>query len=90
MDLRPWQRRFLTAATAPGIRTAVLSLPRGNGKSTLAAYLAAGSASLPTLQPGLRLCIERRRRKARPGSVLGSGSAVPCQVLTALDTARRQ
>lgn len=38
-DLRPFQRRFLAGATAPGIDTAALSLPRGNGKSTLAAFL---------------------------------------------------
>lgn len=39
--LRPFQRRFLRAATAPGIRTAALSLPRGNGKSWLAGHLCA-------------------------------------------------
>ena len=38
--LRAWQRRFLTGILAPGIRTAALSLPRGNGKSALVAYLA--------------------------------------------------
>ena len=41
MKLRPFQRRFLKAALAPGIRTAALSLPRGNGKSTLVAWLGA-------------------------------------------------
>ena len=40
MDLRPFQRRFLWRATRPGIDTAALSLPRGNGKSWLAAVLA--------------------------------------------------
>ena len=39
LDLRPFQRRFLKRALAPGIRTAALSLPRGEGKSTLAAYI---------------------------------------------------
>ena len=39
MDLRPFQRRFIRAATAPGIDTACLSLPRGNGKSWLAGHL---------------------------------------------------
>ena len=39
-ELRPWQRRFPARALAPGIRTAALSLPRGNGKSTLVAHLA--------------------------------------------------
>ena len=41
MLLRPFQKRFLHNATRPGIDTAALSLPRGNGKSALAGYLAA-------------------------------------------------
>ena len=41
VDLRPFQRRFVTAALRPGIRTACLSISRGNGKSTLAGYIAA-------------------------------------------------
>ena len=41
LKLEPFQRRFLRAALAPGIRTSALSLPRGNGKSTLVAWLAA-------------------------------------------------
>ena len=39
VDLRPFQRSFIRAATAPGIDTAALSLPRGNGKSALAGHL---------------------------------------------------
>ena len=39
IDLLPMQRRFLRSALAPGVRTAALSLPRGEGKSTLAAYI---------------------------------------------------
>ena len=39
--LRPFQRRFVRAALAPDVDTAALSLPRGNGKSWLAAYLLA-------------------------------------------------
>ena len=39
--LRAFQRRFLAGATGPGIRTAVLSLPRANGKSWLAGHLLA-------------------------------------------------
>ena len=38
-QLRPFQRRFVKGATAPGIDTGTLSLPRGNGKSWLAAHL---------------------------------------------------
>ena len=41
MDLRPFQRRFIKAATAPGIDTAALCSPRGNGKSFLAGHLCA-------------------------------------------------
>ena len=41
LDLRPFQRRFLADVLAPGVRTAALSIPRGNGKSTLVASLAA-------------------------------------------------
>ena len=37
LTLRPFQRRFLSSAFRPEIDTAVLSMPRGNGKSTLAA-----------------------------------------------------
>ena len=38
-SLRPFQRQFLKGALAPGIDTAALSIPRGNGKSALAAYI---------------------------------------------------
>ena len=41
IDLLPFQRRFLRSAFAPGVDISCLSLPRGNGKSTLAGYLAA-------------------------------------------------
>ena len=41
IELRPFQRRFIKAATAPGIDTAALSLPRGNGKSALAGHIIA-------------------------------------------------
>ena len=39
IELLASQRRFLRGALAPGVRTAALSLPRGEGKSTLAAYI---------------------------------------------------
>ena len=41
MKLRPFQREFLRGALAPGIDTAALSVPRGNGKSWLAGHLLA-------------------------------------------------
>ena len=40
MKLRKFQREFIAGATAPGIDTAALCLPRGNGKTSLAGYLA--------------------------------------------------
>ena len=40
LTLRPFQRRFIAGATAPGVDTAALSIPRGNGKSALAGHLA--------------------------------------------------
>ena len=39
LALRPFQRRFLSGFERPDIQTGVLSLPRGNGKSTLTAYI---------------------------------------------------
>ena len=39
MNLRPFQRRFVKGALAPGIDVGALSIPRGNGKSWLAAHL---------------------------------------------------
>ena len=39
INLLPLQRRFLRRALSPSVRTAALSLPRGEGKSTLAAYI---------------------------------------------------
>ena len=40
MRLRPWQIEIVTGAYAPRIRTALVSLPRANGKTALAAALA--------------------------------------------------
>ena len=52
--LRPFQKRLLREATAPGIHTAALSLPRGNGKSALAGYLTARvlDPADPLFRPG--------------------------------------
>ena len=54
MDLRPFQTRFLRGALAPGIDTAALSLPRGNGKSALAGHLVSRVLTLgdPLFRPG--------------------------------------
>lgn len=37
--LRPFQKRFLKGALAQGVDVAALSLPRGNGKTWLAAHI---------------------------------------------------
>ena len=39
MELRRFQKEFLERALSPGIDTAALSIPRGNGKSFLAAHI---------------------------------------------------
>ena len=41
LSLRRFQREFLAAALSPGVDTSCLSLPRGNGKSRLAAHVLA-------------------------------------------------
>ena len=38
-ELRPFQRDFIKRALSPGVDVAALSIPRGNGKSWLAAHL---------------------------------------------------
>ena len=43
MTLRPFQKRFISGVLDPAVRRAVLSLPRGNGKSWLSGKLAADS-----------------------------------------------
>ncbi len=39
MELRPFQRKFIAKALSDSVDTAVLSIPRGNGKSTLSAFI---------------------------------------------------
>lgn len=39
MRLRPWQKEIVMGAYADGVRTALISLPRANGKTALAAAL---------------------------------------------------
>ena len=59
MELRPFQKRFLQRAFAPQITTAALSIPRGNGKSTLAAHILerALTPGDPLFQPGVELLL---------------------------------
>ena len=54
MILEPFQTRFMKAALAPNVNLAALSLPRGSGKSRLAAHLIDGllTPSDPLFEPG--------------------------------------
>ena len=56
MDLQPFQRRFIKRALAPGMDTAALTLPRGNGKSWLAAYIAAKELQRISRHEEIALC----------------------------------
>ena len=73
IELRPFQRQFVRRAFAPGIDTGVLSLPRGNGKSTLSAWLLwqALTPGHPWNRPGLEYVLlagslEQARMVFRP------------------------
>ena len=67
LQLEPFQVKFMAAATAPKTNLAALSLPRGNGKSRLAAYLVERilSPADPLFMPGTE-------------SVLCAASIEPC------------
>ena len=54
IELREFQKRFIAGATAAGIDTAALSLPRGSGKSWLAGHLLARilNPADPLFRPG--------------------------------------
>ena len=47
----PWERAFLARALAPGVRTAALSCPRANGKSTLISAVAVAHLVGQFVQP---------------------------------------
>ena len=63
LELRPFQRRFLTRALAKGVDTAALSIARGNGKSSLVAFV-------------LERCLTPTDRLFEPGAeyLLGAAS----------------
>lgn len=54
VKLAPYQRQFIDGAFAPGVNVGVLSVGRGNGKSTLSAALALGELGpgCPIADPG--------------------------------------
>ena len=63
LDLRPFQKRFIREAFKPNIDTSALSIPRGNGKTTLASHL-------------LERCLTPGDSMHEPGAeyLLGAGS----------------
>ena len=50
MELRPFQKRFVKGALAPGVDVGALSIPRGNGKSWLGCP-SAGAGPYPRRSP---------------------------------------
>ena len=64
IEIQPFQQLFLTRAFKPEIDTAALSLPRGNGKSTLAAYILQRA-----LTPGDALHVEGSESLLVAGSI---------------------
>ena len=64
IELRPFQRRFIKAATAPGIDTAALSLPRGTAKAPWPAISLRACSTPPMRYSGpkpSRSCAPERR-----------------------------
>ena len=54
--MQPFQKRFIKRALAPGVDTACLTLPRGNGKSWLAAHIAAQELQRISRHEEIALC----------------------------------
>ena len=59
--LRAFQERFVRRALAPGIDVAGLSIPRGNGKSWLAAHLHPGALDTSGSRTGGLITMSGRR-----------------------------
>ncbi|BBX72278.1 terminase large subunit [Mycobacterium shinjukuense] len=80
-ELRPFQREIIRGAFAPGIRTALISIPRANGKTMLAAALGiaelfVGPPSAEVLvvatdQRQANITLKYARRMVELNSVLG-------------------
>ena len=64
MELRKFQQDFIRRAFAPGVDTAALSLPRGNGKSFLAAHIVTRA-----LTPGDELFVDGKEIVLLAGSL---------------------
>ena len=53
----PWQRRFITGAFKAGVRTAALSLPRGNAKTATLAFVASCFLRGPLAVPNSHIIV---------------------------------
>ena len=56
MDLQPFQKRFIKQARNPAVLTCAYTLPRANGKSWLAAYIAAQELQRISRHEEIALC----------------------------------
>ena len=65
LRLRPWQRKIVRGAFGADVRQALVSLPRGNGKSTLAAALALYGLLADRVEGAQVLCVASDERQAR-------------------------
>lgn len=63
--LRPWQRELVRGVLAPGVRQGLVSMPRGNGKSTLAACLALYGLFADQVEGAQVLTVASDERQAR-------------------------
>ena len=101
-ELRPFQRRFMAAATADGVDTAALSMPRGNGKSWLASRLAIraltpgdalfvpGSESVAVAAALAQARVIFRFVRKRPWSLSGATGSGIQRIKSGLSTWRRE
>lgn len=63
--LRPWQKQIVRGVLAPGVRQGLVSLPRGNGKSALAAFLALYGLFADGVEGAQVLTVASDERQAR-------------------------
>jgi phage terminase large subunit-like protein len=64
MKLAPWQKRIIRAVFTPGVRQALVSLPRGNGKTTLSAAIALAQLFDPEAFSPAVVCVASTQKQA--------------------------
>lgn len=63
--LRPWQQEIVRSVLAPGVRQGLVSIPRGNGKSSLAAMLGLSALLADGVEGAQVLTVASDERQAR-------------------------